>query len=353
MWLADLLDEEELRRCVAAGYVSARRHPALPFTIYNYTPKAAYEPYWTEVTRHCRGLIVEDGGRVVAKPFPKFFSLGEHLTHGWPVPDGPFVAFEKLDGSLGISYPEGSRTRIATRGSFTSAQAAVATRILRERYGDVRLDPTLTYCWEIIYPRNRIVVDYGEREDLVLLAAFDTATGREAPLDEVARGLPFPTARVVGTAADLAGVEALVAGCGKNEEGLVVRAADGTRLKFKTPEYRRLHAIVTGTTERRIWEALRAGDDLEALLRGVPDSFRRWVEGVRDRLVAEFTAIEAGCRAEYRDLGDRKATAAYFATCRYPAVLFAMLDGRDYRDRIWKLVRPAGGPPPFARDEEA
>ncbi|MBI3965765.1 MAG: hypothetical protein HY329_09030, partial [Chloroflexi bacterium] len=58
-------------------------------------------------------------------------------------------------------------------------------------------------------------------------------------------------------------------------------------------------------------------------------------------LDAQFAAIETRCRAELKDLGDRKSTALYFQTCAHPKILFAMLDGKDYAPHIWRLIRPA------------
>jgi hypothetical protein len=39
--------------------------------------------------------------------------------------------------------------------------------------------------FEIIYPENRIVLDYGERQDLVLLAGRNRFTGEYLPFGEV------------------------------------------------------------------------------------------------------------------------------------------------------------------------
>ena len=96
----------------------------------------------------------------------------EHL------PNEPFEVYEKLDGSLGILYWLGDEPYIATRGSFESPQAQIATELLRA-YDLSGLDRRRTYLFEIIYPENRIVVNYDDRRELVLLAIIDTATGRE------------------------------------------------------------------------------------------------------------------------------------------------------------------------------
>jgi RNA ligase len=83
--------------------------------------------------------------------------------------------FDKMDGSLGILYPTSQGMAVATRGSFTSEQALKATEILHEKYPEWA---QITYDWfrsnfdanwyevnytdlvEIVYPENRIVVDY-------------------------------------------------------------------------------------------------------------------------------------------------------------------------------------------------
>src|SRR4051812_47399400 len=132
------------------------------------------------------------------RPFGKFFNWGEREVI---IPDESFVAYEKLDGSLGISYVDADGLpSIATRGSFTSYQAKRGTQILRSKYAHT-LDTILalgkvTLCFEILLPEYRIVVDYAGREDLVLLAAFDTESGQELHLDDSRiAGLEFPLAK--------------------------------------------------------------------------------------------------------------------------------------------------------------
>ena len=91
-----------------------------------------------------------------------------------------FEAFEKLDGSMGVLYimPDGEKA-IASRGSFVSDQAKFATEYLNEKYSEVRFLPQYTYLFEIIYPENRIVLDYGNKKEIVLLAIRENHTGRD------------------------------------------------------------------------------------------------------------------------------------------------------------------------------
>jgi RNA ligase len=71
-----------------------------------------------------------------------------------------------MDGSLGILYKVDGKPYLATRGSFVSDQAVAGTAMLHERYGDYEFEDGFTYLFEIIYPENRIVIDYKGMSDL-------------------------------------------------------------------------------------------------------------------------------------------------------------------------------------------
>lgn len=330
--------EEQVR----GGYISKQRHPVAPLTIYNYTHKCQYDWHWTPETMACRGLIVADDGQIVARPFPKFFSV-EQLNGN--LPSGPFEVYDKLDGSLGILYFIGERPRIATRGSFTSEQSEYANDILDRRYRDACFRPGLTYLFEIIHPLNRIVVNYGDMEDLILLAIIETATGKDMPLEEIG----FPIAKRydgIGDFAELAALE------DSNKEGFVVRFVEsGQRVKMKFAEYKRLHRLLTGLSARGIWEAMQTPEGLQPIIDRVPDEFYEWVRTVEAQLKAEYAAIEDQCKDDFKDLGDRKTTALYFKTCPHPAILFNMLDGKNYAPLIWKAIYPEASRPFKEADE--
>ncbi|MFN0034319.1 MAG: T4 RnlA family RNA ligase [Saprospiraceae bacterium] len=324
-----------LHQLVADHYIHAQKHPTADLWIYNYAAKTQYEQLWNEVTLACRGLILDGQGQVAARPFAKFFNLAEHEPS--QLPDEPFEVFEKMDGSLGILYWVDDRPFIATRGSFSSEQAQHATALLHERYATIfpKLRRDATYLFEIIYPENRIVVDYGPTDDLHLLGIIDNATGQDRPTDPDL-GFPLPTRH-----------EGLTdwrhlhhAPNATNREGFVLRFQSGLRVKVKFEEYVRLHRLVTGASNVTIWEHLAAERPLDELLERVPDEFYAWVQQVVAELQGEFAAIETECRAAFKTFDTRKETALYFLTQPHPPVLFAMLDGKDYAGAIWKLVKP-------------
>jgi len=332
-------DWPAIRAAVAEGLITERRHPDRdPLRIYNYTAKAQYDRAWTQATLISRGLIAEDE-RVVARAFPKFFNLDEIGLDNLPLHE-PFEVREKLDGSLGILYRIDGEPRISTRGSFESPQAAVGTDVLRERYlSRWEPDPTLTYLFEIICPESRVVVDYGDRRDLVLLDVLVTATGEQVSRAQWS-DVPFEIAEHHGDSLDLAGLPER-----PNSEGYVVTFASGVRAKVKHAEYVRLHKILTGVSSRTVWEYLRDGRDLNELVELVPDEFHAWLRGEQESVQGAFDDLSKRASEAFKtkpDTDDRRTIAEQFKTfpAPLPSLLFGMLDGRDVSPLIWKHVEP-------------
>ncbi len=322
-----------LKEMITAGYVKINQHPTANLFIYNYSETAQFERVWNEVTLQCRGLILDDTGKIVARPFPKFFNLEELVNE--PIPNLPFEVYEKMDGSLGISYAIDGEIFIATRGSFTSEQSVKANELLNTKFtsAKARMNPAITYLFEIIYPTNRIVLDYGDTEALVLLGMIETATGKELPLADIG----FPIVKRYDGLKDLHQLKALAF---DNKEGFVVKFSNNYRLKVKFEEYVRIHRIIMQVSSVTIWENLKAGDTFKEILERVPDEFYNWVKITKAKLEEDYEAIENIAKGEYKELSTRKETALYFQTCQYPKILFSMLDGKDYSETIWRYVRP-------------
>lgn len=356
--LTDLFDPDALAAALDGGYVRVQRHPTLPLLIYNYTEKAQYESAWTPVTLACRGLIVAADGTIVARPLPKFFNYGQP---GMPPldPAARVHVTDKADGSLGVIFPADGGWAVATRGSFASDQAVHATAVLRGRYGAFTPPDGLTVLVEIIYPGNRIVIDYGDLDDLVLLGAVDIVTGRtHGP--EAVPGWPGP----VVTRFDHATLaEALAASPRPNREGVVVWFPDADlRIKIKYEEYVRLHRIVTGLSARTVWEAVVAGQTVAEICEPLPDEFHPWVAGVIAGLSAEVERLSAGVETAYAGIlaglpegWVRRDFALLAAPHPERGALFLRLDGRDYRPGLWQRVRPDADQTPtgLRTDEDA
>lgn len=363
VYLSDLFAEGDLQKAIDDGYVRTQTHPTLPYVIFNYTELAQFARHWTPVTRQCRGLIVNVSSReVLARPFPKVHNYNEPDAPKIAL-DEPIVATDKVDGSLGISYPIGDgEYAIATRGSFASDQATHATEVWRSRYRDRTSIPDgVTALWEILFPSNRIVIDYGSTDDIILLGGICVASGDFISADDlsemmswfgpIAQTFPFKTFG-----------EMLAAPSRENREGFVVRSIPtGATVKFKYEDYVALHKLIFGMNERVVWEHLGEGRPLQELIEPLPDEFHAWLMRVADRLYAEeaqaVTAVEHAYDELLASLPQNWTRKDYaLAAMRYDVLwpyLFNLLDGKDPRPGIWKTLRPSGAVTMSSTEESA
>jgi len=340
-----------------------QKHPNADLWIYNYSRSCQYEMNWNEITLNCRGLILDKDFNIVARPFGKFFNYEEHNTERLKdkvpnIPDLPFKVYKKLDGSLGILYWVDGQPAIATRGSFASDQALHATDVLYEKHSDKLglLNKDWTYLFEIIYPQNRIVLDYGNTDDIVLLAVINNETGEEYDIYDSRVNLEF---EIVKEYKEFEGktFRQLQKMNVNNEEGFVLLYENGFRVKVKFKEYVRLHALITNVTPKRIWENLMNGDSLEELIDSIPDESFDWIKVEIKRLKKEYNDTEVLAINTYNKLEEKlfgtpfKVHRKRFAqtvfenkeTARIAHVLFAMLDGKEHSKIIWSLLKPEDG----------
>lgn len=321
-----------LIKYVEEKLVLVQKHPNYDLYIYNYTPKVQYEKLWDEITLMCRGLILDSEMNVIAKPFGKFFNIEEHTEN--ELPKLPFDVYEKMDGSLGILYWIENNPFIATRGSFNSEQSIHACKVLYEKYSHIfnLLDKNSTYLFEIIYPQNKIVVDYGDMDDLVLLTIIDNNTGIER-----VENIGFPIVKKYNGINDLNELKKLEE---NNKEGFVIRFKNGFRIKMKFSEYVRLHRIITNVSNITIWEYLSQNKSFDELLEKVPDEFYQFVKQTKKEIEQNYKNVLDQCLIDYKELNTRKETSLYFETKKHPHILFSMLDKKDYSKIIWKIIKP-------------
>jgi RNA ligase len=361
---------------IDTGKVVKQNHPTLPLSIYNYSRTTQYDGNWDRYTLACRGLVLDNEGNVIAKPFPKFFNYEEikddKYAHcegcrksgmincgyfdecgGWEmrsvIPNESFEVYEKMDGSLGIIFHYEGEWHIATRGSFTSEQAIKGKEML-DKLNKTALIPGYTYLVEIIYPENRIVVDYGDEEKLVVLGAYNNETGKEVEVDEMVNEGWDIVNRYDGVN-DYTKLKKMIS---NDSEGYVIRFSGGMRMKIKGDEYVRLHRILTNFSTKDIWELLKNGEPLEPFLERVPDEFDKWVKAVVMNLRYSFYSIyeragklHDGFRyGKYNDkeVEPTKKEFAEYAK-QFPkelsAVMFKMWDKRPYDYIIWNMIKPS------------
>ena len=392
--LYDLLDEAELNLMMEEGRISKQVHPSLPIYILNYTAKAQYVNKWTQSERICRGLIAEEGTHeIIARGPSKFFNYGQT---GAPEADLSTLVTvaNKLDGSLGIGWEYGGEYGIATRGSFMSDQSIHATARMTEndRANIDYLGGQSTRIWEIIYPGNRIVVDYKGADKLAPLGTVDNVTGL----------ITHRPRTVLKSYENMFLSEALALPIPDDEEGYVLdlRNKYGMvtgHVKLKGETYKILHGLLTNTNARRIWIQLAARDTHkilkelaesrgkshdktvatflgvdpvdfnrveveksieETLLTNVPDEFYDWVtkkiDSINDK-VSDLIAQSITLAGQVSLIDDKKLRFEAIKDHVMCTEIIRLIDNRDVSGVIlkaWKLAYPEGDDTPFRTQED-
>lgn len=210
--LEDIIDFALFEKQLDEGWICARQNPHYPeLSVCSYTPNTQYACHWNDATRLSRGLVLKNEkpgvitakSKVVARGITKFFTLEAHGNlklvdddEGVDVDndveldmDTPVVVSDKLDGCLIIAFFYDGKWNAATKGSFTSPEGLIAQRIIdeseeaQETLNEIRAltGDNCTPIFEMITPKERHVVNYGDYEGLVFLGYINNETGVWTP----------------------------------------------------------------------------------------------------------------------------------------------------------------------------
>lgn len=284
-------DFTELDKLTELGYLSKKEMGDL--VLFNYSDKCTFDKLWNIHTINSRGTIYNIvSGETVAKGLPKFFNFGELPGEDVNIAlrARKFEVFTKEDGSCGICAFYNGKWNVTTRGSFESEQAVKATQML-SNYNLSKLNKAFTYIVEIIYPENRIIVNYGSKEELVLLACIETKTGREADLEALRGHVPFPIVESHSFKNIDAVIEA-VAKMDSNSEGYVVKLRNGLRFKVKSAEYLKIARLMSRMSPLTLWESMANGRVSIELMQSIPEEFRTDYETIQISLEKSYDEIK-------------------------------------------------------------
>ena len=299
------------------------------------------------IRRECRGLLFDEGGTLISRPFHKFFNIGEReetLPRHIDI-QAPHSLMEKLDGSMVRPVIIGGQLRLATKMGITDYSAA-AEEWLKQRGPEPRswmmdvIRAGYTPIFEWVSRANRIVVEY-EQADLVLLALRDMLTGQYEALKDI--DCPLSTVRTYGPVAG--GVKDYVQRVRdqRGVEGDVLTFANGHRVKIKSTWYVQIHkALEDVRSERRLVQLTLSGalDDVIPLL---PPDVVHQVYEFQDHfwecVNAKHAEMSELCESAKRM--DRKSVALSLLKGRSKydrTVVFLALDDLSVRDAVMTVI---------------
>lgn len=293
------------------------------------------------MVNQCRGLILaanplkplQDGQvngedpvgetTIMARPFERFFNLGDSNAAPVDMNHPETVFFEKLDGTLCILYfdPEQEEWHIATRAvpeadkNINGWDDLTFRKLFEVALRDVcsspfthpgdffqhwtgLLDRSKTYMFELCTPQNRIVVEY-KTNMVFLLGIRDTQTGVETDITGISDQMDIRSLYGVPTCPfhSLANMEELLKFVGSKppfeQEGVVVRDKDGNRVKVKSMAYMAYNRVrdSTANSPRAVLELILS-EQLDDVLPVLEPHMQRKATELQEKVRLLFQRVE-------------------------------------------------------------
>ncbi|OCA80571.1 hypothetical protein BBH99_00265 [Chryseobacterium contaminans] len=243
---------KKLKESIKDSNITIEKHHSEDLYIFGYYkhPLSKTKSLWNQYSIMCRGLILNGEGEIIERAFDKFWTFRNHITENVVqlsenrivnLPESKPKIYEKLDGTMGILYWVNGIPYIATQRSFSSLKARKGSEIIQEKYYSEakKLDRQYSYIFEVLYPEASLVVDYQDREDLVLIGVIDKNTGRS--IENISE-FGFKTKKDLTDQfenfSSLTEIEdANIYGL----EGVVLEYDNSLRIKIKFPWYKEVH----------------------------------------------------------------------------------------------------------------
>lgn len=318
------------------------------FIDYNY---AGSDTFDCPIRRECRGLKFDMDGKLIARPFHKFFNLHEKPAEVPALRVDNHTIMEKLDGSMVHTAVVGGKVVFMTRAGISDQ--AKSAKAYVDGLDEERLDLDyyglsfdfhrlgFTPIFEFTAPDNQIVIRYSEPK-LTLLAARFNLNGQyltQRTLAGLAADYDVPVVRTFDPTTNLDEFVAYAQSL-TDTEGFVIRCGDWMG-KVKADAYVASHRAKSGL----LWEkdVLRLVlenkvDDVVGLLEDQEaENLTYWADTVNARL----TTLAASCDRVASGLKRAAASRAEYAksvkTTVYPylqSVCFKIYDGGNARESL-------------------
>ena len=277
MKVIEYLKEFGLKKLTEEHFVKIKEY-AEGLIVLNYDQ--IYSPK-NDITRECRGLILDKDFNVVSRSFDRFFNLGEQPDTQSHIDWNKALCHEKIDGSLIRIYNWNSTWYIATRGTAFAESVVngfgitfkelVLRGINCEEWEfqlvcDTSLDKDVTYICEIVSMENRVVKKYNQ-DALYFLSARNNKTfeyvENESRRNIIKLGVKFPKIMCFDTKESC---ENVVTHLKDLDEGYVLYQDGIPVCKIKSPVYVAVHNIRgEGLNPKRISQIVLTGETDEYL----------------------------------------------------------------------------------------
>jgi len=300
------------------------------------------------IRRECRGIKFDKNGNIIARPYAKFFNLGEKEETNIKNVDFnvPFTILEKLDGSMVHPINMDGQVVYCTKMGITDIVKPV------QQFADAKGHKAIFYndfCWDLIKSgmtpifewvsrKQRIVIDYPE-DNLILTAIRRMVNGEYLTMDKLASlANPYNVPIVKCWTGDFNGIESFLDNLSniENEEGYVIRFNNGHMVKCKTSWYVQLHKIKEDLSQEKNVIAMIINNTIDDAKPFMTEEDKKRVDKFSSEIFNGINSIsntvdEIVALAK-QDFGDDKKQFALRVMKNYKSLsslLFKVWDGKD------------------------
>lgn len=244
------------------------------------------------IRRECRGIIFDNDGNIIRRPYHKFFNVNEREeTIGLEL-DTLHVILQKLDGSMIAPFIDSAGDlRWGTKMVAEEFEQAVGEYVKKNfKYIEFARDligVNITPIFEWMSRDSKIVVDYPD-DALVLTAARHMFVGdyvSRLSLEMVAERYNIPLVGMypgnVRSMDKLLSETSLLVG----EEGYVIRYSNGHMAKVKSDWYLAIHKAKDKILYERYVVDMIINNQMDDVLAHLPESDRKRIEQYQDQLI--------------------------------------------------------------------
>ena len=354
-----------LDRLVETKKIRVKTHPVYSnLKLYKY--RAGYDFFDDSdapIVRHCRGLVFDQKtDRIICRPMPKFFN---HFNYREDYLQELFSTMnyevqEKVDGSCVNLWHYDGEWHTSTLGSFESEQAYIAQAIIKAKFDLSKLLHYCTYVFEVVYPKNRIVMNYGKTKDVRFLMHFDRDNGMELDVLKGLHGTELLQHKAktanefCAIQGDTMSFEELLKFVDQNEtdEGFVVsftpkhsffNAGFRLRVKFKTKWYLERSRMKMMLHKDSFIRAVAGFYRLHEVLPDLPE-LQDKIADVHDAVETLYNVVDGASAGLESAFNNRKDQALEIHKLDVPkpikAALFNALDSKtaSLRNNVWKAI---------------
>lgn len=314
------------------------------------------DPHASSIRRECRGLIFNKEGKLVSRPYHKFFNAGEKEETQLNKINlyEPHVVLEKLDGSMIRPIPTPDGFVLATKAGVTDiaqqAEEFIADKSHYNTFIGKCIQKGTTPIFEWCSRKNRIVIDYPE-DQLILTAMRYTDTGKYVEyqvMSDYATAWNIPVVKAVDGLA-VQNIELFVKQVREwdDGEGIVLRFDTGHMIKVKADDYVLRHKSKESISqEKNVIQVILddAVDDVIPLL--TPQDAER-LSNFRGLFLSNVELTVIGIAANFilgnKKYPDKKDFAVEFVQKmedpRLAPAMYAMKGGRRAKEVVEEMIR--------------